>query len=226
MDPVPVLARTPLFNGFPREELEPLAPAVKPRTFARGSYVFHEGDPGNALFIIQSGQVKISRMGHGGEEAVFVILLAGDSFGEMSLFGERAVRSADAQAMELTECLTLAREPFVAFLERHPALMQHMIVVLSGYIRRLDDTFTEAAFLDIPGRVAKKLLDLAEQHGEKTPEGIRIGMRLSQRTLAGMVAASRENVNRALARFLAHGDIQHEGGFITIRRPAELRKRS
>lgn len=128
--------------------------------------------------------------------------------------------------VELTECLTLAREPFVAFLERHPALMQHMITVLSGYIRRLDDTCTEAAFLDIPGRVAKKLLDLAEQHGENTPDGIRIRMRLSQRTLAGMVAASRENVNRALARFLAHGDIQHEGGYITIRRPAELRKRS
>lgn len=226
MDPVPVLARTALFRGFPREELESLTPAVKPRTYARGAYIFHEGDPGNTLYIVHSGQVKISRMGRGGQEAVFAVLLPGDVFGELALFDEEATRSADAQAMELTECLTLGREPLMAFLKEHPILMQHIIGALSGYIREMDENFAEAAFLDIPGRVARKLLDLADLHGERTPEGIRIGIRLSQRTLAGMVAASRENVNRALARFLAHGDIRQENGYITVARPAELRKRS
>ncbi len=226
MERVATLARTALFRGLPHQELEPLAPALKVRTFARGSTIFHEGDPGNVLYILQSGQVKISRMGRGGDEAVFAILLPGDIFGELALFDEDAARTADAQAMELTECLTLGREPLLTFLEKHPAAMRHLVQQLSGYIRRRDEQFAEAAFLDIPGRVAKTLLDLSESRGERTPAGTRIQMRLSQRTLAGMVAASRENVNRALARFTAHGDLKQEGGYITIVRPAELRKRA
>ncbi len=226
MDPVPVLGRTALFAGIPPGELESLAPSLKTRTFARGAYLFHEGDPGGTLYVIQSGQVKISRMGRGGEEAIFAVLLPGDVFGELSVFDEQAARSADAQAMELTECVLLRREPLMAFLEGHPLFMRHLFKVLSGYIRRKDEAFAESAFLDIPGRVAKKLLDLAESHGERAPAGVRIGLRLSQRNLAGMVSASRENVNRALARFTALGAIQQDGGFITILKPAELRKRA
>jgi len=226
MDPVPALARTALFAGIPPAELESLAPSLKTRSFARGAYIFHEGDPANALYVIHSGQVKISRLGRGGEEAVFAVLLPGDVFGELSVFDEQAVRSADAQAMEPTDCILLGREPLMAFLEGHPLLMRHLFKALSGYIRRKDEAFAESAFLDIPGRVAKKLLELAESHGERTPAGVRIGMRLSQRTLAGMVSASRENVNRALARFTALGAIQQDGGFITVLKPAELRRRT
>ncbi len=225
MDPLPVLARTALFAGFPQEKLEPLARALKPRTYAKRAYIFHEGDPGGALFIVQSGQVKISRMGRTGEEVVFAILLPGDFFGEMALFDEEALRAADAQATEITTCLTLARQPLMAFLDANPALLRHLVRVLSGHIRQMDDSLAEAAFLDVSGRVAKKLLDLAESKGESTPAGTRIRLRLSQRTLAGMVAASRENVNRALRRLAARGAIQQEGGYITISKPAELRKR-
>jgi CRP-like cAMP-binding protein len=97
---------------------------------------------------------------------------------------------------------------------------------LARYVRQLDESLAEIAFLDISGRVARKLLDLGQSHGRKTPDGIRIDLRLSQRTLASMVSASRENVNRALQRFVAHGDIKQDGGLITIVRPDELRKRA
>jgi CRP/FNR family transcriptional regulator/CRP/FNR family cyclic AMP-dependent transcriptional regulator len=225
MDTVAALARTALFREFSAEELEPLAPALQTRTFPRAAFIFHEGDPGTVLYVIRAGQVKIGRIGPGGEEVVFAILMPDDFFGELALFDEGAVRTADAQAIEATECLTLQRDPLMSFLERHPQSMPRLLKVFTAYIRQMDSALAEAAFLDIPGRVARKLLALAESHGERTPEGVRIEMKLSQRTLAGMVGASRENVNRSLRRFIIRGDIAQAGGYITIVRPAELRKR-
>jgi len=225
MDPIPILRRTALFGTLRADQLEPLLPAIRSRSYARGSYVFHEGDPGTTFYVINTGQVKIARLGRSGEEAVFAILLPGDTFGELALFDDSATRTADAQAMDLTECLTLERQAFITFIDNHPELTRHVIRLLGGYIRGMDESFSEAAFLDIPGRVAKKLLELAETHGELGGGGTRISLRLTQRNLAGMVAASRENVNRALSRLSARGDILLEAGYITILRPAELRKR-
>jgi CRP/FNR family transcriptional regulator, cyclic AMP receptor protein len=226
MDLVAVLAESSLFSGMPRQDLEALAPAARSRTFRKGSYIFREGDVGNALYVIQRGQVKISRMGRGGEEAVYAILVAGDSFGEIALLSGDAARTADAQAMELTECVSVAKDPLLAFLDLHPALSRHLMRALARYVQQLDESLAEIAFLDISGRVARKLLDLGQSHGRKTGDGIRIDLRLSQRTLASMVSASRENVNRALQRFVVNGDIKQDGGLITILRPGELRKRA
>jgi CRP-like cAMP-binding protein len=226
MDLVAVLAESSLFSGMPRQDLEALVPAATSRTFRKGSYIFREGDVGNALYVIRRGQVKISRMGRGGEEAVYAILVPGDSFGEIALLSGDAARTADAQAMELTECVSVAKDPLLAFLDRYPALSRHLMRALARYVQQLDESLAEIAFLDISGRVARKLLDLGRSHGRKTADGIRIDLRLSQRTLASMVSASRENVNRALQRFVAHGDIRQDGGLITILRPEELRKRA
>jgi len=210
-----LLASTALFRGFSEKELEPLASRLQPRSFPRGSYIFREGDPGHTFYVIADGQVKIAHLGRQGEEIVFALLTTGDTFGELALFDE-----------EPTDCLTLNREPFMTFALTHPPLMRHLIRVLSIYLRRADEALAEAAFLDITGRVAKKLLDLAESHGKPTKDGVRIGVRVTQQTLAGMIGASRENVNRAVSRFVARGDIAQEAGTITILRAAELRKRS
>src|ERR1700680_1507110 len=104
MDLVAVLAESSLFSGMPRRDLETLAPAARSRTFRKGSYIFREGDVGNALYVIQRGQVKISRMGRGGEEAVYAILVAGDSFGEIALLSGDAARTPDAPAMDTNDC--------------------------------------------------------------------------------------------------------------------------
>ena len=217
MDPVAVLAESTLFKAVPPAELEALASAATSRTFKKGNYIFRQGDLGNALYVVRRGQVKISRMGRGGEEAVFAVLMAGDSFGEIALL------SGDA---ERTECVSVAREPFLAFLDRHPAMTGSLMRALARYVQQVDESLAEIAFLDIGGRVARKLLDLGQSHGHQTADGIRIDMRLSQRTLASMVAASRENVNRALHRLVVQGDIRQDAGLITILRPAELRKRT
>ncbi len=160
--------------------------------------------------------------GDGRHEAVFAVLLPDDSFGDVSLFADDAVRSMDAEAMEPTECLTPGRQALLGFLERIPPAVRHIIQVLCGHRRRVDESFSEAAFRDIPGRVARKLLDLAAEHGQKTSEGVRIDMRLTQRILAGMVAASRENVNRALSRLSVQGDIIQQAGLHHHRPPRRV----
>src|SRR6266446_4766680 len=202
-----LLASTTLFRGFSEQELEPLASRLQPRSFPRGSYIFREGDPGLTFYVIADGQVKIAHLGRQGEEIVFALLTTGDTFGELALFDEASTRTADAQATEPTDCLTLNREPFMTFAQTHPPLMRHLIRVLSIYLRRADEA-------------------LAEAHGKPTKDGVRIGVRVTQQTLAGMIGASRENVNRAVSRFVARGDIAQEAGTITILRAAELRKRS
>ena len=226
MDPVSVLRRTALFDGFSPADLEELMPGVTARPYARGAYIFHEGDPGRSLFVLSHGQVKIGRMGRSGEEVVFAVLAPGDSFGELALFDNDAPRAADAQAMELTECVVIDRDPFLAFLDRHPVFARRVLQMVSRYVRAGDATFAETAFLDIPGRVASKLLELAAARGEPAGDGTRIAVRLPQRTLAGMVGASRENVNRALSRLTAEGTITQANGYITVVHPARLRART
>ena len=219
-----ILGQTALLKGARESDLEELAVLLQRRTFARGTYLWHGGDAAETACIVVRGQVKVSRTNTDGEEFVTSMFLPGDMFGEMSLVVEDPVRIMDAQALDTTECLTLSREAFLRYLDNHPRVMRRMVAILAANIRRMDETFAESAFLDIPGRVARKLLELAELHGEQTADGIRIGMRLSQETLAGMVTASRENVNRSLSRFASEGLIKLDSGSITIVDQSRLRR--
>ena len=225
MDVIQLLAKTAIFEGITAAELEALRPAVRLRTFAKDTHLFREGDPGSHLHLVVRGQVKILRVGAGGSEIVFAVVGPGEVFGELSLFEPDGERSADAVALEPTECALLARDPVIAFLLAHPALLLRVISSLIGYIQRKDQAVSEVAFLDIPGRVARRLLDLAASRGERLAEGVVIRIPLSQRTLAGMVGASRENVNRALHRFVELGYISQARGSITVLKPDELRRR-
>lgn len=226
MDPLVALRQSILFEGADAADLEALVPELRRRVFRTGTNIFREGDVGRHLYVILSGEVKIVRSGPAAAEVVFAVLMPGDLFGELALLEDGALRTADAIAVEATECLTLERRALIGFLDSHPERMWHVLRFLCAYIRRKDESFAEVAFLDIHGRVARKLLDLAGRHGEPVAGGTRIRLRVSQRTLAGMVAASRENVNRALSRFAAHGDISLDGGHITVLDAEALRRRS
>jgi len=225
MDPLELLARTAMFEGIPAAGLEPLRPALRSRRYEKDDYLFREGDPGSHLYLVVQGQVKIARVAEGGADVVFAIAGPGELFGELSLFEEDGERSADAQALEPTECLIVGRQPVISLLTEHADLLIRIIASLSAFIRRKDAAVAEVAFLDIPARVARKLLELAESKGRRTEVGVIIDVPLSQRMLAGMVGASRENVNRALHRFSSLGYIRNERGHITVLRPDELRKR-
>ena len=225
MDPLQLLAGTPVFEGLPPADLEPLRRSVRTRRYSKDEYLFREGDLGSHVYVVVQGQVKIGRVAEGGAEVVFAIAGPGELFGELSLFEEHGERSADAQALEPTECVIVPREPVLSLLSAHPRLLLRIVANLSTFIRRKDAAVAEVAFLDIPARVARKLLELAETKGRSGEGGVVIDLHLSQRTLAGMVGASRENVNRALNRFSALGYIRQEHGVVTVLRPEELRKR-
>ena len=221
-----LLAQTPLFDGFDEPELAPLMKSVRRRKWPRDSYIFREGDPGTDLYVIGAGEIKISRTTEAGTEIGLAVLGPGAVFGELAILEEGAVRSADAMTLAPTECIVLGRPALVAFLQSHPRVMWRVVSLLSAYIRRQDETVAELAFLDIPGRVAHKLLELAERHGEPAGNGIRITLSMSQRTLAGLVGASRENVNRALRMFASLGYIRLDRGQVVVLKPEGLRRRS
>jgi CRP/FNR family cyclic AMP-dependent transcriptional regulator len=224
-DPLELLAKTQLFEGLAAGDLEPLRPAIRTRIFERGSYLFREGDPGSHLHIVVQGQVKIGRFSQGGGEVVFAIAGPGEVFGELSLFDDGGERTADAECLEPTECLVIAKGPLLQFLTARPQLLLRIIASLSAYIKRKDATIGDITFLDIPGRVATKLVQLADAKGRPTSGGISIDLTISQRTLAGMVGATRENVNRALRRFSDLGYIRLDRGSITVLNRDQLRRR-
>lgn len=226
MEPLSILARTALFTGVPPARLEGLLPSLGRRSYGRGVCLFQEGDSASQLYVILSGLLQISRSRPSGEELVLAVLGPGEVFGELALLREGAVRSADAVALQAMECLTLDRGSLNAFLDAHPELLRHILFALLDDLLRAGETLADFASLDVPGRLARTLLHLAERHGTVTDDGLLISLRLPQRTLAGMVAASREKVNRALARFADLGAIRQDQGHIVILQPSELRRRA
>jgi CRP/FNR family transcriptional regulator len=220
-----LLSATPLFAGFEAAELEPVLKATRRRRYPRDTFVFREGDVGTDLFVIASGDVKIARTTESGTELGLAVLGPGAVFGELGILDEAATRTADAVTLTAAECLVLGRPALVAFLDSHPRAMWRLVAMLSAYIRRQDEAAAELAFLDIPGRVAHKLLELAGQHGEPAGNGTRIAVPVSQRTLAGLVGASRENVNRALRTFTTLGAIRVDKGCIVVLKPDVLERR-
>ena len=211
-----LLGRSRLFDRVDPDDLATLAKEGRWRRYTGDSYLFREGDPADHLLVIATGEVKVSRATESGSEVVFAILGAGSALGELGALEEDAARSADARALSATECLLIYRPAMVRFLTAHPAAMWGVLNVLTTYIRTKDEAFVDLAVRDIPGRVARKLVDLAGD--EKT-------LTLSQSTLAGLVGASRENVNRALSRFASLGYLSLNRGRITVLQPEELRRR-
>jgi CRP/FNR family cyclic AMP-dependent transcriptional regulator len=210
-----VLARVPFFAGVAVEELELLASSLQRRSVRAGKTVFRQDDPGSSLYVIESGVVKVQRTSPEGKEVILAILGPGDFFGELALL-DGEPRSADAVAKEDTALLVLERDDFLAFLDKEPAVATKLLAALSRRLRRTDQLVQDAAFLDVPARLARALLQLAE-----SPEA---ATGLTQSELAAMVGASRESVNRWLQFYRRRGLIESASGSIRVLQPDELRR--
>ncbi|HEY3117582.1 MAG TPA: Crp/Fnr family transcriptional regulator [Chloroflexota bacterium] len=199
-------------------------PEIKQQTFAPGETIFRKGDPGDSLYVIQNGQVKIVLPSDGEDEALLGVLEAGDFFGELSLI-DGQVRSASAVAAEPTQALVLHRDQFLEFVHASPEFALDVMVALAQRLRQSDEVIADAAFLDVAGRLAKRLVDLAARYGRPSPDGTVISLRLTQRELAGMIGATRESVNKHLQSLRAQRIITADGGRIVIRDLEKLRRR-
>jgi CRP/FNR family transcriptional regulator/CRP/FNR family cyclic AMP-dependent transcriptional regulator len=207
-----------LFAGLDDTSRGLVAGALRTRRFRRGETIFHVGDPGEALFIVTTGQVKITLPADDGSEpAILTTIGPGGFFGELALL-DGAPRSATAVALDRVETQVLQRDAFERLLDAEPALRRALLAALAGEIRRLTAQVEDLHFLDLPGRLARHLLrSLPAQTGEQ-----RLPWPFTQTELAGMIGGSRQSVNRLLADFVARGVLRFDGEELVIPEAARL----
>lgn len=209
------LKNVPFFSRLSEAEIDALADRLIARSFGADQIIFHLGDPAGLLYIITGGKVKISYSSPEGQEAVLAILGSGDFFGELALLDD-SPRSATAEAIEATDTLTLHRDEFLEYIDTNPAFARHVLNVLARRIRHLNNQISDIFFLDLPARLARILLLLADQHGLPAPDGTVIDLSLTQTDLAEMTGATRVSINKALGRFRRAGWVRVEGRQLTI----------
>ena len=212
-----VLKRVPLFNDLSEAEVSRFAEVTREREYPKNSVILFEDDPGDALYIVSTGQVKVVLIGEDGREVILSVLGDGDFFGEMSLIDDEP-RSAHVIAMKDSQLLVLRRDDFQARLEEQPKIALKLLRVLVQRLRRADEKIGGLVLLDVNGRVAQLLLDLAEESG-----GPKITRRLTHHTIAQMIGSSRETVSRAMRELVERGTIDVSRREITIKHPEALR---
>jgi CRP-like cAMP-binding protein len=218
------LLRTPVFADLSPQDFETLLPDVSERRYGRGEVVWLEGDAAESLYVVAEGQLKAFRVSRDGAEVILGFSSSGDVMGEVGLFHPTGRRQVSVSAMQPSRCLTIPRAPLLAFMAAHPVTMERMLQRLSTITVRAAYSFTGVAFEDIRRRVAGALLALASEFGEEVADGTRIRLQLSQGALAALVAASRENVNRALSTFVSSDAVIQRDGHFVVRDWAALRQ--
>ena len=211
-----VLTGVPIFGALTDVERKEVAAHIRPRHFARDEVIFHRDDPAGHLYVIASGSVKVSIPDEAGHEVVVAIERDGAVFGELALFDD-APRSATVTALGETQVVTIARDDFLRVVERSPRAIREILRLLARTVRRASGRIEDLVFLDVPGRVAKCLLDLATANERNEVE-------LTQDDLAAFVGATRVSVNRALADLEGLGAIAVARRHIAIKEPTLLRK--
>jgi CRP/FNR family cyclic AMP-dependent transcriptional regulator len=212
-----------LFTAMRPEELDRLLAMASERAVRRGQVIFLKGDPGSSMMAVLRGSVRISTGSPDGKEITLNIIRTGEVFGEIALLDGRP-RSADASAIEDCDLLVIERRHFLPFLMGDQDLMLRMLAVLCQRLRQTSDALGDLVMLDLPGRLARLLMRLAEDHGTQTPAGTRIEFKLSQRDIGTRVASSRESVNKQLQAWRDAGLVALDHGYITLRQPDRLRE--
>jgi CRP-like cAMP-binding protein len=220
-----VVRQAPLFAALDDEAAAALRATMTRVEVARSEILFHEGDPGDRLYVIVDGKVKLGRASGDGRENLLAILGPGEMFGELSLF-DPGPRNATATAIADTVLIGLGPEDLSAWLSGRPDVSQQLLRALARRLRRTNENLADLVFSDVPGRVAKALLDLSERFSRPTEDGLRVAHDLTQEELAQLVGASRETVNKALADFASRGWLRLEARAVVLMDIERLRKRA
>lgn len=216
-----LLARCELFGELPLADRERIAGLCVRRKFPARQVIFYQGDPGREMYVVASGRLRISTISEDGKELSFFILQESDIFGELALLdGER--RSVTVTTISPCELLVLSQRDFQQLLRNHQRIGLRLLSMLAGKVRATTSLYESSVFIEIPGRLAAKLLALADEHGEESGGGILIDVKLSQYELGTLINASRESVNKQLKTWEAGGIITLEGGKIRILEPDVL----
>ena len=214
------LHTVPLFSSLDAEELQRFSELTREKFYPKGSVILFEDDPGDSLHIVRQGRVKVVLVGEDGREVILAVLGVGEHFGELSLIDDQP-RSAHVIAMEDSTLLVLRRDDFRRRVDANPAVAWAMLVELSRRLRRADGKIGGLVLLDVPGRIARLLLDFADEGN-----GVTIEKPLTHQTIANMIGASRETVSRSMADFQENGWISVERRTISVTNRGALEQRS
>ncbi|HEY7581275.1 MAG TPA: Crp/Fnr family transcriptional regulator [Acetobacteraceae bacterium] len=212
-----------LFAAMQPAELDEILKFASERRFRRGQTIFQRGDNASSMMAVLRGRVRVSTISSDGKELTLNVINPGEIFGELALLDGKP-RSNDCTAAEDTVLLVVERRHFIPFLAQNHDLALRLLAVLCDKVRRTSTALEEIALFDLPERLARVLLKLADDYGRASSSGIRIDLRLSQRDLSNLVASSRESVNKQLRIWREDGTIELQEGFVVLRRPAELRR--
>ena len=210
-----VVRKAPIFQGLDPAAATTLRAAMAPVKLRKGQALFKEGDDGDNLYIITSGKIKLGTKSQDGRENLLMVLGPGDMFGDLSLF-DSGPRTSTATAVTESRLLSLGQEKVIPWVREHPEASLHLLARLASRLRRTNEVVSDLVFSDVPGRVAKALIDLGVKFGEKTSDGFLVHHDLTQEELAQLVGASRETVNKALADFAQRSWIKLEARAVLI----------
>lgn len=219
-----LLGGVPLLAALSATDREVLANALTRRHYRRGDVIFQREDPGQSLFIIEHGTVCAYVPGAQGTDLTLAVFTDGDFFGDMSLL-DGMPRSASVAATTDTTTLILERSDFINLLRSRPDAAMAVLATVAKRLRNAGEMASDLAFLDVGGRLAKKLLDLAITHGVQRETGTYLNLPITQEELANMIGVTRESVNRNLSQFRRLGWVQYKGRKFLIRDPEGLRAR-
>jgi CRP/FNR family transcriptional regulator/CRP/FNR family cyclic AMP-dependent transcriptional regulator len=215
------LKHASLFQELNDQELELLAADFLPREFRAGEAIFHQGDPGHVLYLVESGQVRIFVNGIDGHETSVVLYgRPGEIFGELAII-DGLPRSASAVAVMDTVVHTLSRERFREYMRRWPQLALNFMQTLTKKVRYSTHQVDSLASMAISQRLARKLLELGQNYGTAEAQGVRLNTALTQSDLASMIGATRESTNKILRQFRDDGLITLNNGQTIIIRDVE-----
>lgn len=216
------LGEVPLFARLSPSALDALARLSRVRRYPQGQVLCNEGDPGDALLVLEEGQLRISRFTVGGEEAVLAVVDPPAAVGELALL-DGAPRSASIIAQRPVTMRMVPRSVFLDLIAREPGVVDGLLHTLAGMVRAANIRYADVLGLDVPGRLAKWLLARAEANGERSPSGITLTLGRTQGELAAELGTTRPTLNRALHDFEAIGLLAVEGNQVVIRKPDALR---
>jgi CRP-like cAMP-binding protein len=209
------IARAPLFAALPLSAIEDLTQRVTIRRVNAGGTVVSQDEPGDAMFIISAGRVKVVIFGENGREVTLSILRPGDAFGEMSLFDGKA-RSANCIALEPTQLLVLSRDDLLRHIAAHPRTALNLLGEMAQRLRRADEAIAQLALCDVNERLVRRLVSLAHEEGVKAPEGVLVRRRPTQQELANMIGSCRETISRAFNQLARDGLIIPRGRALVV----------
>jgi CRP-like cAMP-binding protein len=219
-----VIRKAPIFLGLDSGAADALRASMNLVKLRKGQSLFKEGDDGDHLFVVSSGKVKLGTKSLDGRENLLMILGPGDMFGELSLF-DSGPRTATATAVTDSKLLALGQDKVIPWVKEHPEVSIQLLARLASRLRRTNEVVGDLVFSDVPGRVAKALIDLGVKFGDKRSEGLFVNHDLTQEELAQLVGASRETVNKALADFAQRGWLRLEARSVMILDYERLLKR-